>query len=410
MHFSLSTSALRAEDRRTWTWVAIVAAALFAAWLAWLILARVPLYVASDNARVEVRQAGHSVDAPDTARVNRVLVTLGQSVRSGELLVQLDDTVERLQRDELVARITSQRAGIAALGRQGASLQAGLRDDVGTAVARRREAEEALRSAEAAARLAEEEVRRIEALHRAQLVSESALASARAGAAQRRAEAQGAAAAVGRASTEGRASGAEQQAALENVRSEEAELRGAMEEASVAVRRLDEVIARRAIKAPVGGTVGDLARITPGMAVQSGTRLAVIVPGGNTHIVAEFLPHVAGGRVEIGQRARFRLQPFAWSDAEVISARVTRVATEPAAGAIRVELATAPGVSSRWLQHGVTGTAEVETERLSPLQLILRSAGRSSSGSSGVPRSSSAWPHSRAPRNSEERRGTPRNS
>ena len=30
----------------------------------------------------------------------------------------------------------------------------------------------------------------------------------------------------------------------------------------------------------------------------------------------------------------------------------------------------------RWLQHGVTGTAEVETERLSPLQLILRSAGK----------------------------------
>lgn len=380
MSFSLSTSALRAEDRRTWTWVAVVAAALFAAWLAWLILGRVPLYVASSNARVEVRLAGHAVDAPDTARVNHVFVSLGQRVRAGELLVQLDDTVERLQRDELTARITSQRAAIAALGRQSASLEAGLRDDAGTAVARRREAEEALRSAEAGARLAEEEVRRIEALHRAQLVSESALAGARAAAAQRRAEAQGAALAVGRASTEGRSSNAGQRAAFENVRSEEAELRGAMEEASVAVRRLDEVIARRAIKAPVSGAVGDLARITPGKAVQSGTRLAVIVPGGNTHIVAEFLPQVAGGRVEIGQRARFRLQPFAWSDAEVIRARVTRVATEPAAGAIRVELAAEPrnagGVASRWLQHGVTGTAEVETERLSPLQLILRSAGK----------------------------------
>lgn len=376
MHFSLSTSALRAEDRRTWSWVAVVATALFAAWLAWLILARVPLYVASDRARVEVRQAGHAVDAPDTARVNRVFATLGQQVRAGDLLVQLDDTVERLQRDELTARITSQRAAIAALERQSASLEAGLRDDAGTAVAKRREAEEALRSAEAGARLAEEEVRRIEALHRAQLVSESALAGARAAAAQRRAEAQGAALAVGRASTEGRSSSAEQRAALENVRSEEAELRGAMEEASVAVRRLEEVIARRQIKAPVTGTVGDLARVTPGMAVQSGTRLAVIVPGGSTHIVAEFLPQVAGGRVEIGQLARFRLQPFAWSDAEVIRARVTRVATEPADGAIRVELAASPAVASRWLHHGVTGTAEVETERLSPLQLILRSAGK----------------------------------
>ena len=376
MDFSLSTSALSAEDRRTWTWVAVVAMALFVVWLAWLILARVPLFVASQDARVEVRQAGHAVDAPDTARVVHVYATLGQRVRAGQLLAQLDDTVERLQRDELTARIASQRAAIAAYQRQSASLEAGLRDDAGTAVSRRREAEEALRSAEAAARLAEEEVRRMEALHRAQLVSESALASARATAAQQRAAAQGAALVVERASFEGRASDAERRAALENVRSEEAELRGAMEEASVAVRRLSEVIARRQIRAPVSGTVGDFARITPGMAVQSGVRLAVIVPDGNTHIVAEFQPHVAGGRVAIGQRARFRLQPFAWSDTEVIPAQVTRVATEPADGAIRVELTAAPGVVSRWLQHGVTGTAEVETERLSPLQLILRSAGR----------------------------------
>lgn len=380
MHFSLSTSALRAEDRRTWTWIAAVAAALFAGWLAWLILARVPLYVASADARVEVRQAGHALHVPgtasDTARVTRVSVTLGQRVQEGQLLVQLDDTVERLQRDELTARVTSQRVAIAALERQRASLEAALRDDAGTAMARRGEAEEALRAAEAAAKLAEEEVRRIEALHRAQLVSESALAGARATAAQRRAVAQGAALAVGRASTEGRASDAGQRAALERLRSEEAGLRGEMEEASVAVRRLSEVIARRTIQAPVTGTVGDLARITPGMAVQGGTRIAVIVPGGNTHIVAQFPPHVAGGRIAVGQRARFRLQPFAWSDAEVLRARVTRVATEPAAGAIRVELAAAPGVASRWLQHGVTGTAEVETERLSPLQLILRTAGK----------------------------------
>jgi membrane fusion protein (multidrug efflux system) len=376
MDFSLSTSALRSEDRRTWTWIAVVAAALLAVWLAWLILARVPLYIASDDARVEVRQAGHAVDAPDTARVIRVHAALGQQVRAGELLVQLEDTVERLQRDELAARVASQQAAIDALVRQRASLELALRHTANTTVAKRREADEALRSAEAAAKLAEEEVRRIESLHRAQLVSDSALAAARAAAAQRRAEAQAAASTVQRTSAEGNTTGAEQRAALENVLAEEAEVRGEMEEASVAVRRLTEVIARRAIRAPVSGTIGDLARITPGMAVPAGTRIAVIVPGGRTHIVAQFPPHVAGGRVEVGQHARFRLQPFAWSDAEVIRASVIRVATEPSNGAIRVELAAAPNVTSRWLQHGVTGTAEVETERLSPLQLILRSAGR----------------------------------
>ena len=375
MHFSLSTSALRAEDRRVWTAIGVVAAVLFAIWLGWLTLARVPLYVASRNARVEVRQAGHVVDAPDTARVVRVHATLGQRVQAGALLFQLDDTVERLQRDELAARMASQVSAIEALERQAASLEAALRNDAATTNAKRREAEESLRAAEAAARLAEEEVVRAEALFRAQLLSASALASARATAAQRRAAAQAAAVAVGRAGTEGRSFDAGQRAALENLRSEQATLQGERNETAVAIARLSEVITRRAVVAPVSGTIGDLTVVTPGMAVQGGARLAVVVPGGGTHIVAEFPPRAAAGRVGVGQRARFRLQPFAWSDAEVVSARVTRVATEPAAGAIRVELAAAPGTASRWLQHGVTGVAEIETERLSPLQLMLRTAG-----------------------------------
>jgi ABC-type multidrug transport system fused ATPase/permease subunit len=312
MHFSLSTSALRAEDRRVWTAIGLVAAVLFAVWLAWLLLARVPLYVASEAARVEVRRAGHAVDAPDTARVVRIHAALGQRVDAGQLLLQLDDTVERLQRDELAARAALQKAAIEALARQAASLESGLRNDAATTTAKRREAEELLRVAESAARLAEEEVSRAESLFRAQLISASALASARATAAQRRAAAQAAAVAVGRASTEGKSFDAERRAALENLRSERSQLEGERNETEVAMRRLGEIITRRAIVAPVAGTIGDLLPLTPGMTVQAGARIAVVVPGGGTHIVAEFPPRVAAGRVGVGQRARFRLQPFAW--------------------------------------------------------------------------------------------------
>ena len=60
-----------------------------------------------------------------------------------------------------------------------------------------------------------------------------------------------------------------------------------------------------------------------------------------------------------------------------VAASVTRVATEPLDGRIRVELGLDQEVTFPVpLQHGLPGTLEVEVERISPAALVLRAAGK----------------------------------
>ena len=83
------------------------------------------------------------------------------------------------------------------------------------------------------------------------------------------------------------------------------------------------------------------------------------------------------GRIQAGQRARLRLDGFAWTEYGQVSATVSRVASEPRSGRVRVELAvnpeSAPLIPS---QHGLPGKVEIEIERVSPAELAMRGVGK----------------------------------
>jgi len=114
-----------------------------------------------------------------------------------------------------------------------------------------------------------------------------------------------------------------------------------------------------------------------GMVVQKGDRLATVIPSGTHRIVANFLPSEALGRIRPGQTAWFRLYGFPWVQHGSIVATVERVAREVRDGLVRIELDIKDEqVSSIPVQHGLTGTLEVEVERISPALLVLRAAGR----------------------------------
>jgi membrane fusion protein (multidrug efflux system) len=56
---------------------------------------------------------------------------------------------------------------------------------------------------------------------------------------------------------------------------------------------------------------------------------------------------------------------------------VSSVGSEIRGGRVRVELAVRPNPASPIpLQHGLPGAVEVEVERLAPVSLVLRAAGR----------------------------------
>ncbi len=114
-----------------------------------------------------------------------------------------------------------------------------------------------------------------------------------------------------------------------------------------------------------------------GSFVQQGDRIGAIVPEGKVRIVAYFHPGEALGRVRAGQPAKMRLQGFPWSQFGSIAARVKRVAGEVREGLVFVELAPDHSAATTIpVQHGLPGAVEVEVERVSPVSLVLRIAGK----------------------------------
>jgi multidrug resistance efflux pump len=154
-------------------------------------------------------------------------------------------------------------------------------------------------------------------------------------------------------------------------------LRGLQETTSAEITRLEDEVDRRLIRAPVSGSLGEVANLRVGSVVRDGEKLATVVPEGKLRIVASFQPPDALGRIRPGQYARMRLEGFPWTQFGSVAGTVTSVASEVRDGRIRVELAVNPNLVSRIpMQHGLPGTVEVQVEKISPATLVLRMVGR----------------------------------
>ncbi len=148
-------------------------------------------------------------------------------------------------------------------------------------------------------------------------------------------------------------------------------------QAALTFDRLAHDTSRRRILAPVSGHIGEVRAISVGSVVEEGDVLAAVIPPGDLQVVADFVPSSALGRLQPGQAARLRLDRFHWSQYGTVAARVARVATEVHRGRVRVELTVEPEPNSAIaLQHGLTGTLEIEVERVAPIALVLRAAGK----------------------------------
>src|SRR4051794_11379417 len=77
-------------------------------WIAWLFIARLPLYEVSSSARIELSQPGSPIEAATAGRVAMTRLTLGPPVRAGDLLIEFNG-------DGLARKIEGPTAEIAAL-------------------------------------------------------------------------------------------------------------------------------------------------------------------------------------------------------------------------------------------------------------------------------------------------------
>ena len=388
--FSRTLRALDDDERGT-AWTGAIAAALLAAWLAWFVASPVAVYETTDVARVEASQDVHAVQAPVAGRVVGCRTALGQVVRAGDVICELESTVEQ-------SRLTEERAHALSLARQIEAARAELASDE-RAVTQDRDARLAAvdeanaeaREAAAAAHRSTDEAARLAPLRASGRLSELEYGKIQSDADVQRAAADAKQIHARRLELERQSAASERRAAIERVQRELAQLGAERATAEATIQVLETEIERHTLRAPVSGRVGEVARVRPGAVVAAGDRLADVVPDGALRIVAEFGPAAALGRIRAGQPARFRLAGFPSSQYGTIAARVLRVAMEPRDGAIRVELALAPNGPPNGppngspngspnaavaLRHGLPGRVEVELERVSPATLVLRAAGR----------------------------------
>lgn len=373
--FRQTVQALDVERPRAALAGLVVVVVLFAALVVWFFRAEVTLYEVSKSARVEAEQTAHSVDAPVAARVAKTMLALGANVHAGDVLVELDAETERRRLGEEETRLATIAPEIEALARVLSARDIAVQNDRAATETALREGQARQTQAEATAELASEELARAARLGDAGAISELELMRARVEAKRRQVETEALALNLLKQVRDQRTRESQSNTATQDLRRDLAALEGRQATARTMIDGLKSEIDRRTIRAPVTGRIEDVAPLALGAFVREGAKLASVVPAGSLRVVGEFPPFTTVGRVQAGQTARIRLDSYPWTQYGDVRARVTSVGAEVRQGSVRVELEVVdPGRIP--LQHGLTGSAEIAVERVSPGALVLRTIGK----------------------------------
>ena len=380
------THTLRSLDRphgRGFLWGLGATLVLFGLWLGWFLFGELAVH-AVGSARLEADRRPHRLMTSVAGQVSEVLVELGDEVRAGQALVVFDD-------EALLGMLVQERARLAASRQRLAALEAQLRGEMDRKTELQRSSGSATREirsrqdqAIAALRDAEAEVERLRPLVELGILGRAELERAEGVVSQLEPAAEAHARAVDRSRGE---AGVDLADATVRVRALEASLaqeQGQITDAEAQIERWNHELEHYRVTAPVDGQIGQLRDVQPGDVLSAGEVLGSVIPAGEMRVIADFEPSVAVGRIREGQAASMAFDGFPWTQFGRLRATVSKVATEPGSGRIRVELTPdeVPGTEVP-LQHGLPGTVEVEVERLAPAQLVLRLAGRRLS--SGAP-------------------------
>lgn len=341
-------------------------------WTLWLFYAPISVYAISQDARVEV-QAAFPVEAKVGGSIVATHLVLGRSVKAREILVELDA-------EALWIAAREKRTQLENLTAQGTALAGQLRAEEALLDERQRlvqrrlaEAEARTREAHALATYADKEAARSQILVQERLESRANYDRTRADAKARRALAEASQFARARIAAEGRVEGTDILRNVARLRRELETLRGQQAAVAGEIESIDHQIERCRIRATSAGHLGEIANLQVGAVLQSGQKVATILPEGRLTLVADYAPEDAIGRIQPGQTAYLRLSGFPAIRYGTVSAVVARVAHETRQNRVRVELQVDPrSTPAIHLEHGMPGTIDIEIERVSPARLLLR--------------------------------------
>lgn len=360
------------------------ACALLAAWAAWAMWAKVTQYEMSKSARLEVSASAYPLQANISGRVSRSGLVLGRSVQAGEVLVEIDSSVDESSVNEQRAALSSLVPEIAALESQAAAERDGDAQDRLVSGFASAAAAAQLHEAEVQAESAAEQARRASKLRTEGILAVADAEKVVSDAQAKRSAADALRSAASRIPPEVQLRHQDREVRLRQIFAEETKFQAQRASIEAAIGRLNQQLERFRVRAPVAGRIAECSPLQPGVHVAEGQQLAVILPGGGTHVIAEFAPADALGHIRPGQAATVRLQGFPWGQYGTVSARVSKIADEIHDGSVRVELSVVSAPPRIPLQHGIPGSVEIAVERTTPAAMLLRAAGAAVGGAGGT--------------------------
>lgn len=357
----------------------------------WAVAAEVPVMKVSPEGRIEPHDAVHRIEPPAAGRVVKSHMDLDEMVKEGDLLIEFDTRTERLELEQSKASAEGLEKELAVLRQQIAN-----KDDELAAS----ELVDKVQLRAAAVRKKELAPRRRLAKQRAQLAAKSPTgAMSDLEKLERLTEVDALNQSTKAQSLEMLRLRREQDvrrqvltAQVLGLKREELRLEAQLRELKATIDRLEYQIARRHYRAPASGRLVDAAEIAAGAFIADGQRLGTILDTSAKVRVRSRFPKETVGLIRPGQTAQVKLDGYPWTIYGTVPARVTRVGTEPGQtatpeaipGTVRVELdLEGPADPRIKIEHGLTGSVEIEVARVSPLSLLMRAIGEWEFGEAG---------------------------
>lgn len=359
-------------------WKVLFIGFIFVIWIFWASFSKITIYERSQSARLENVTTIHHITVQASGQVIENSLQIGKSVNEGELLLKIDAADETLKLNELRVRKQSLQTRIESLLQEQIAEEMSLRKAKETAGLSQDEMRAQIESVRADLQFAQDKLKRSEELFQSGHISEVDLQEARLEEKKKRDDLKKISISLNRQEQEWNSKINQHTISLTQLNSRLLELKGDIAAVREQTEQLEQQIDKREIRATLTGKVVEAEDIKIGAMVQEGEKIGVLLAHTeDMRVISHYFPQDAVGRLKHGQHGFFRLYGFPWPQYGSIKTTVLSVASEVRDQTIRVDLSIDSSQDLNvLLEHGLTGTIDVEVEQLTPFELLLRMAGK----------------------------------
>jgi multidrug resistance efflux pump len=379
---------LEASFARTWRLLAIAKirtqlgaivalSILFTAWLGWLVIGKVSVYVSSEQASFVAERYPEGIQAAVSGVIVFCNLHLGQRVHDGEILAKLDARQYELQLMQATASLKANEDAIDAIKEEIAAQERAREGIAKLVYASARAGNAKVAVSRASQQFQEKESEVLRKLNEKDLASTLDALRAERENATTRAQTTATSAEAAQATSSERATLLDRDAQIAALTKLLTDAQSQVDVLKANIETINYQIELRNIRARANGVLADVTQCALGASITPDQEGGILVPDSDVLIAAYFKPQQVVGRVRPGQLATVRVNNFPWTQYGTVGGTVERVGSEAGKnGLVRIELRVSRENRSIPIMDGLTAVVEVEVEKISPFQLLLRTMGQ----------------------------------